>query len=466
MARLTIALAALLLAPARFTLAQTPDQESQQAQDFKRAGVCARCHVMSVMEWRISGHLKSGTDCVACHESSQGHVLNERNEVQPDRVPRGAEVAKLCTNCHSTGCTKTREVAACQKCHHVHALVNPATTSLPRDERLNQLFARWDSYRSKIEEGERLVQARDWAAARKAFTAALALMPGNRDARSRLEFCDRRLDPSLLGFEILGNEFEPRTALPKDVKVAGLGIPMVLVPPGEADIGADYLADSKPVRTVRVEAFYLGKFELTQAEWKMLMGTNPSAHQGEGFPDAVRMPVEGVSWNDCQALIQKLNERVPGGGFRLPTEEEWEYAARAGSSGPFQAKRLAGAAWFRENSGRGSDPGGAFLEVDAYAPRPVGVKEPNGWGLYDMQGNVWEWTSSAFVPYFRLAVGGGSPIVTGLRVIRGGGFADSAEALDYALRHGERLDRRYRWNGLRLARSVPGRPPAAERRSN
>jgi formylglycine-generating enzyme required for sulfatase activity len=461
MARLTVARTILLLAPLRFVLAQAPDQESQLAKDFERAGVCARCHVVSVMEWRMSGHLKSGTDCVACHGPSQGHVYNERNEVEPDRIPRGAEMAKLCSNCHTAGCTKTREVAACQKCHHFHGLMNPATASVPRDERLNQLVVRWESYRSKMEEGERLVQAKNWAAARQAFAAALELIPGNRNARSKLELCDRRLDPSLPGFEISGNEFDAQTALPKEVRVAGLGIPMVLVPPGQVDIGADYLVDSKPVHTVSVEAYYLGKFELTQSEWKLLMGTNPSLHQGQGFPEAARMPVEDVSWNDCQALIRKLNELVPGGGFRLPTEAEWEYAARAGSPGPFESKGLAGAAWFRENSRRQAGAEPPIPEMDQYAPRPVGTKEPNGWGLYDMMGNVWEWTSSVFAPYAMPTKSPESPTVASLRVLRGGGFVDSAEALDYALRHGERPDRRFRWNGLRLARTVPHRQMAS-----
>jgi formylglycine-generating enzyme required for sulfatase activity len=459
MAPLTIALAVAVAALGAH--AQAPDQESQQAQDFKKAGVCARCHAVSVMEWRISGHLKAGTDCVACHGISQGHVTNERNEVKPDRVPRGAEAAKLCVSCHNAGCPKTRESANCEKCHHVHGLVNPAATAPPRDEQLEQLSARWDSYRSKMEEGERLLQARNWTAARSAFTAALGLMPGNRDARSKLEVCERRIAPSVPGFEIVGNEFDPQTGLAKEVKVAGLGISMVLVPPGAAEIGADYFPDSKPVHTAQVEAFYLGKFELTQAEWKTLMGTNPSAHQGQGFQDADSMPVEGVSWNDAQALIEKLNERVPGGGFRLPTEEEWEYAARAGSSAPFEAKELLRAAWFREDSERRANAGEATRQVDDYAPRRVGTKQPNRWGFYDMQGNVWEWTSSALAPYFNPAKGGDSPISAGLRVLRGGGFADSAEALNLALRHGERPDRRFSWNGLRLARTVPARPVAS-----
>lgn len=116
----------------------------------------------------------------------------------------------------------------------------------------------------------------------------------------------------------------------------------------------------------------------------MLMGTNPSLHQGAGFPYAESMPVEGVSWNDCQAFLQKLNERVPGGGFRLSTEEEWGYAAQAGSREPFGPKGLQRFAWFRENSERSPSSGDSFRQVDVYAPRPVGSKEPNRWWLYEM----------------------------------------------------------------------------------
>ena len=101
---------------------------------------------------------------------------------------------------------------------------------------------------------------------------------------------------------------------------------MVLAPAGECDMGSDDIAGAQPVNTVRVEAFYLGKFELTQAQWKAVMGNDPALHQGDN------LPVERVSWTDCQAFIQKLNARVPGGGFRLPNEAEWEYACRAGSS--------------------------------------------------------------------------------------------------------------------------------------
>jgi formylglycine-generating enzyme required for sulfatase activity len=168
------------------------------------------------------------------------------------------------------------------------------------------------------------------------------------------------------------------------------------------------------------------------------------------------MPVENVSWDDCQAFLQRLNERVPGGGFRLPTEAEWEYACRAGGAGP-DPKQLGAFAWFRVNPLRQPSVEQTSLKPDAWAPRPVGMKRPNRWGLYDMQGNVSEWCSSLFQPYPYDPRDGRELLARpGPRVLRGGHFADSAEALDPALRHSERAHRRLRWNGVRLARTVPG----------
>src|SRR3954469_5178019 len=95
----------------------SPDDAGPARPEFKAAGVCARCHVVSVLEWGISGHVAAGTDCQKCHGPSKAHVANERNEVKPDRLPRGAQIAQTCQRCHDAGCPKTLETAACQKCH-------------------------------------------------------------------------------------------------------------------------------------------------------------------------------------------------------------------------------------------------------------------------------------------------------------------------------------------------------------
>ena len=419
--------------------------QSQIDQQLKVAGVCARCHVVSVMEWGMSGHRKAATDCVACHGSSRGHVADERDNVKPDRIPRGAAIAALCATCHQAGCPQTKKTADCQTCHHVHALLDPNKPSSSKDERLEQLTLKWQAAARHVVEGERLAKAEEWDKARSEFQAALRDEPGNRVAAERLKVCERRLKPGLPGFEIVSKDWDTHTGLPVEVRIAGLGTALVLVPGGEIDIGSDRFAGAKPVHTVRVEPFYLGKFEVTQGEWKALMGSNPSAHQGKDFANPDRMPVEQVSWEDAQSFVRKLNERVAGGGFRLPTEAEWEFAARAGGS--FSAQGLERVAWFN-------------APAQAYAPLPVGSKQPNKLGLFDMQGNVWEWCSSIYLPYpYDASDGRESPTALGLRVLRGGGFADTADLLDPGMRHGERPQQRLPWNGMRLARSVPAIEP-------
>jgi formylglycine-generating enzyme required for sulfatase activity len=282
-----------------------------------------------------------------------------------------------------------------------------------------------------MEQGDQLAKTEQWNEARAAFEAALQLKPGDGQASEKLKLCERHLKPDLTGFEIADKQLDPATGLARRVRVAGFGIPMVLVPGGEFDMGSERFAGSKPVHTVRIRPFYLGEFEITQAEWKSLMGSNPSTHQGEKFPEAEKMPVERVSWEDAVAFVGKLNEKVPGGGFRLPTEAEWEFAARTAGAIP-------------EPAGPGQS-----------SPRPVGKGRRDNLGLYDMLGNVWEWCSSLGSPYPFDAADGRESAGPGVRILRGGGFGDPADLLDPTLRHTERPNRRLRWNGLRLARSVP-----------
>ena len=123
-------------------------------------------------------------------------------------------------------------------------------------------------------------------------------------------------------------------------------------------------------------AFYIGKYEVTQGEWKRVMGSNPSTFQGSRVTDdADRHPVENVTWEQAQAFIRRLNEMEPGARYRLPTEFEWEYAARAGAPED-------GLSWTAAREQAQTGRATTFM---------VGQKKPNAWGLHDVYGNVWEW---------------------------------------------------------------------------
>ena len=416
-------------------------QSNNVDEQLKQAGVCARCHVVSVLEWGMSGHGKAGTACVSCHGASLGHVKDERDNVKPDRIPRGAAISGLCITCHTAGCPSSMKTADCQSCHHVHALIDPKKEPQSSDEHLHQLALKWQDSDRHVAEGQRLLKAEQWEKAGSEFQAALDDRPDNPVAAEGLKACQHRLHPGLKGFEMVSKVPDSRTGLPREVRIPELGVAMMLVPGGAMDIGSDRFPNAQPVHTVRVETFYLGKFEVTQGEWKALMGSNPSARPAKAVANADKLPVNQVSWQDAQAFIQKLNARVAGGGFRLPTEAEWEFAARAGTSTfDWDLERVA---WFN-------------APEQASAPVPVGSKQPNGLGLFDMQGNVWEWCSTLYAPYpYNASDGRESPTAPGLRVLRGGGFADTADYLDPGFRHGERPEHRMPWNGLRIARSVP-----------
>ena len=188
---------------------------------------------------------------------------------------------------------------------------------------------------------------------------------------------------------------------------------MVFVEGGTFQMGAtseqasEADGDEKPVHSVTVSDFYMGKTEVTQRQWKAIMGSNPSGFEGDD------LPVENVSWNDCQEFVQKLNQ-LTGKTFRLPTEAEWEYAARGGKY--HSGYKYAGSndinyvAWCFSNSGSKT--------------HAVATKQPNALGLYDMSGNVWEWCSDYYGGY----TSGNSDNPTGpatgtKRVVRGGSFS-------------------------------------------
>lgn len=186
---------------------------------------------------------------------------------------------------------------------------------------------------------------------------------------------------------------------------------MVVIPPGSFMMGADTDAYEKPAHLVAVSSFLMGKTEVTQGQWAAVMGSNPSRFRNCGSA----CPVEQVNWADAQEFIRRLNQRA-GLVYRLPSEAEWEYAARAGSINELSSgnaeSRLRGTAWYSANSGSQT--------------RAVGQKLPNAFGLFDMYGNVEEWTQDCWHGNYNGAPTDGSAWTTacrsGDRVLRGGSW--------------------------------------------
>ena len=200
------------------------------------------------------------------------------------------------------------------------------------------------------------------------------------------------------------------------------GMEFVWVPGGCYQMGSNHGdSDEKPVHEVCVDGFWMGKYEVTQAQWKQVMGGNPSYFKGD------RNPVEQVSWRDARFFIKKLNGKG-NGTFRLPTEAEWEYAARSGGKNEKYAggNSVDHVAWYDGNSGNKT--------------HPVGTKAPNGLGLHDMSGNVWEWCEDTFSKSAYSSHSRNNPIYSGggdCRVLRGGGWFNGPGDVRSARRGGD-----------------------------
>ena len=190
--------------------------------------------------------------------------------------------------------------------------------------------------------------------------------------------------------------------------VNGVSFKMIAVKSGTFQLGSDDWYDNeKPVHQVTLSDYYIGETEVTQELWSAVMGSNPSE-----FPGNMQRPVEMVSWNDCQTFISRLNE-LTGETFRLPTEAQWEYAARGGNKSK----------GYTYSGSNVIDDVAWYLDNLSSTTHPVKTKAPNELGIYDMTGNVLEWCSDWYGSYsFAAQTDPTGPSTGSIRVNRGGSF--------------------------------------------
>jgi len=213
-----------------------------------------------------------------------------------------------------------------------------------------------------------------------------------------------------------------------------------LIPAGSFEMGSIRAAEERPVHSVTItQPFYMQKTEVTQAQWRFVMGENPSRFSSCGDT----CPIEAVNWDDIQEFIARLNQAAPGMNYRLPTEAEWEYAARAGTTGDYGGTGTVDEmAWYVANS---------FNKT-----HPVGLKQPNAWGLYDMHGNVFESVQDFFdSEYYSVSPVNDppGPASGSLRGSRGGDYTYSAFGVRSAFRGYHGPTARSSRRGFRLVKT-------------
>ena len=241
-----------------------------------------------------------------------------------------------------------------------------------------------------------------------------------------------------------GTQDSNNPAIPQKTITNSIGMEFVQIQAGEFNMGSpsnekDRSSAEVPVHQVKISnAFYMGKYEVTQKQWQEVMGNNPSNFKGDN------LPVDNVPWNDAQYFIKKLNDKEGGNKYRLPTEAEWEYAARAGTTTRYSfgddESNLGDYAWYDSNSG------GRYHDV--------GQKKPNPWGLYDMYGNVWEWVQDKYHENYNGAPTNGSSWESeGYLdwVTRGGDFINNARFSRSASRNGADSTGGYGFRLLRIS---------------
>ena len=272
------------------------------------------------------------------------------------------------------------------------------------------------------------------------FTAGTQYPRGDVDQNGQVDIADVT---TLIDYLLTGtwgdepvNPDEPQT---ETFTVNGVTFTMVEVEGGTftmgatAEQGSDAYYGEKPAHDVTLSSYSIGQTEVTQALWQAVMGSNPSYFNGGNYGTNLQRPVEKVSWNDCQTFITQLNA-LTGKTFRLPTEAEWEFAARGGKLS--QGYKYSGSntigdvAWYWDNI-PSQTSGNA-----GYGTQIVATKAPNELGLYDMSGNVWEWCQDWYGSYSSDAQTNPTGPSTGsTRVNRGGSWLNDARLCRVSLRN-------------------------------
>ena len=266
----------------------------------------------------------------------------------------------------------------------------------------------------------------------------------------------------LVLFHLLALLHPAKAQAPKEI-TNSIGVKLVLIPKGTFMMGSPESEQGRYENETQHEVtiskdYYLGVYEVTQAQYEKVMGKNLSYFQGAKVGNEnADLPVENVSWDEAVKFCKKLSalpeEKKAGRVYRLPTEAEWEYACRAGSKTAYSFDDEEGLlpeyGWFSRNSSRRT--------------HTVGLLEPNAWGLHDMHGNVWEWCSDWYEEYPKGAVSDPTgPKEGSYRVLRGGCWGNEAADCRSAFRSGYDPSLRFNGLGFRLALSPSGIPKSPE----
>ncbi len=298
--------------------------------------------------------------------------------------------------------------------------------------------------------GDQARNNRDWSSAIQHYERAIEVGGANTSISSKISACQT----SQREAEAAAAEAERRRREQEELARAGTisngplsNMRFVYIPAGSFTMGSPNNEEGRydnegPQHRVTLDAFEMMTTEVTQAMWQEVMGSNPSRFTGN-----TNHPVEQVSWNDIQEFITRLNQRDPGKGYRLPTEAEWEYACRAGTTTRFYSGNsdsdLSGAGWYSGNSNS--------------TTHPVGQKSANAWGLYDMHGNVWEWCSEWYGENYYSSSPQSNPQGPSsgqYRVLRGGSWYGNTRGCRAAARLGNRPFNRNNSNGFRVVGSA------------